>query len=173
MGYCYNCTFILLQMVLKPGHSLCVQVVGRLVQEQDVRFLKKKAAQGNTAFLTAGEDCNLGILWRTPEGIHSQLQLGIQVPGTYAVQLLLNLSLPCQELVHLIVGHLLAEGFVYLVIFLKECNCLGNSLLNHFLHSLFRIQLRLLFQVSDGIAGSHHSLAVELLVHSGKYFKEG
>ena len=173
MGYCDYSTFVLLQMVLKPCNGLCIQVVGRLVQEQDVRLLKKKAAQCNTAFLATGENCNLCILGRTPECIHSQIQLGIQVPGPHAVQLLLHLALPCQELVHLVVGHLLAEGFVYLVIFLKEDNCLGNPFLNHFLHCLLRIQLRLLLKVSDGVAGSNHSLAVELLVHPCQDLEEG
>ena len=173
MGYCDYSTFVLLQMVLKPCDGLCIQMVGRLIQKQDIRLLKKKAAQCHTSLFTTGENCNLGILGRTPECIHSQIQLGIQIPGPHAVQLLLHLALPCQKLVHLVVGHLLSEGFVYLIIFLKEGNCLGNSLLNHFLHCLFLVQLRLLLKISDGVAGSNHSLAVEFLVHPCQDLEEG
>src|SRR3990170_4717593 len=39
MGYCNDSSRIGLQMMLKPCHTLGIEVVGRLVKKQDVRFL--------------------------------------------------------------------------------------------------------------------------------------
>src|SRR3972149_934688 len=46
MGYCNDSTRIVLRMMLKPRHTLGIEVVSRLVKQQDVRFLKEEPAKG-------------------------------------------------------------------------------------------------------------------------------
>ena len=38
MRYCDDGTLVVLQVMLQPGDRFCVQVVGWLIQKQDVRF---------------------------------------------------------------------------------------------------------------------------------------
>ena len=45
VGYGNHRTFILLQMLFQPVDTFRVQVVGRLVQQQDIRLLQQQAGQ--------------------------------------------------------------------------------------------------------------------------------
>ena len=45
--------FVPLQMLFDPGHGFRVQMVGRFIKKQDIRFLKQEPAQGNPAPLAA------------------------------------------------------------------------------------------------------------------------
>ncbi len=45
---------IILQMMFEPGHRFGVEMVGRLVEQQNVGLLQQQAAQGHTAALAAG-----------------------------------------------------------------------------------------------------------------------
>ena len=47
------------QIGFKPGNTLHVQMVGRLIQEKDIRAGKQKFAQRYTGFLTAGKSFDL------------------------------------------------------------------------------------------------------------------
>ena len=44
MGHGNNGPGIALEMVLKPGHALGIEMVGGLIQEQDVWFFEQDAA---------------------------------------------------------------------------------------------------------------------------------
>src|SRR4030042_4430822 len=44
MGYGDDGSKVTLQMLLKPGHGLGVEMVGRLIQKQNIGFLKQEAA---------------------------------------------------------------------------------------------------------------------------------
>ena len=45
-----------LEVLLEPADALGVEVVRRLVEDQDVRLLQQQPAQRDAAFLAAGED---------------------------------------------------------------------------------------------------------------------
>ena len=74
MGNCYYCSLIVLQMVLKPCHTLGIKMVGRLVKKQDVRFFKKESAKCNPASFPAGEQLYRCISRRTSQCIHCHLK---------------------------------------------------------------------------------------------------
>src|SRR3989337_2037022 len=51
MGDCNDSSRIGLKMMLKPRHTLGVQMIRRLVKKQDVRFSKEQPAKGHPAVL--------------------------------------------------------------------------------------------------------------------------
>ena len=68
--------FVLLQVFFEPGDGFGVEVIRRLVEEQNVGFGKEEAAQGHAA----GEDCDGRLTGWATEGVHRQLQFGVQIP---------------------------------------------------------------------------------------------
>ena len=61
MGNEDKCVLVFLQISLEPGDVLFVEVVGRLVKEQDLRLLKKELAQEHFGALAAGELCDIPV----------------------------------------------------------------------------------------------------------------
>ena len=55
MGNRDDGTLVGLQVLLQPEHGLCVQVVGGLVEQQQVGLLQQQLAQCHAAALTTGE----------------------------------------------------------------------------------------------------------------------
>jgi GTP-binding protein LepA len=65
-------SFVLLQVLFQPVNAFCIQVVGRLVEQQDVRFLQQQTAQSHTAAFT----CKKKLLEKQKEGKKKMRQLG-------------------------------------------------------------------------------------------------
>ena len=80
------------EVLLEPQHRLGVQVVGGLIEQEQVGLLQEQLAQRHAATLTPGEDSDIGVRRRAPQGIHGLLQLGVQIPGIRVVDLLLQLA---------------------------------------------------------------------------------
>ena len=81
------------QVLFQPGDRFGVQVVGGLVQQQDVGFGQQQAGQGHAAAFTAGEHLDRRICRRAAQGVHGQLQVAVQVPGVHFVEGLLQAGL--------------------------------------------------------------------------------
>src|SRR4030067_3663891 len=56
MGDCNDSSRIGLQMMLKPCHTLGIEMIRRLIKKQDIRFLKEQPAKGHAALFPACED---------------------------------------------------------------------------------------------------------------------
>ena len=95
---------VLAQVPLEPGHRLGVEVVGRLVEEEDVRLLEQEAAERHASPLAAREHVHHLVGRRAAQGVHRQVQPGVEVPAVVRVQLLLELRLLGRELVEVRVG---------------------------------------------------------------------
>ena len=142
---------ILLQVLLEPVYRLCVEVVGRLVEQEYVRLLQEEAAQSHTAAFTAGERRHRLVVRRTAQSVHGTLEAVVDVPGIGCVQLVLKFSLAVDESVHLFrvfqhsgVGECLVDA-------LKLCQQVHDGLhaLFHYLsHSLLGVELRVWLQVA-------------------------
>ncbi len=50
-----NSALVALEMLFQPIDGFGVEVIGRLIQEEDVGFLQQQTTQGDAAFFTAGE----------------------------------------------------------------------------------------------------------------------
>ena len=62
------------QMLLQPGDGLGVEMVGRLVQQKQVRLLEQQLAECDPATLTTGELGDVGIARRQPQRIHGLIE---------------------------------------------------------------------------------------------------
>ena len=75
-------------------------------------------------------------------------------------------ALPVHQLVHVRVG--IAEGVVDLVELFEQIDDRLHALLDDLADGLRRIELRLLLEEADGVAGREHGLAEEVLVDAGE-----
>ena len=61
MGYNKYSSRIVEQISFQPGNTLHIKVVGRLIQQKDIRAGEKQFTESNTCFLTSGESFNLAF----------------------------------------------------------------------------------------------------------------
>ena len=137
---------VVLEEALEPRDRFGVEVVGRLVEQQEVRRLQQQAAERHAAPLAAGQRGDVGVGRRQPQRVHRQLEPRIEVPGVRRVDLVLDLRLLVEDLVHLLGRQVLAELRVHLVVALEQRLGGGDALLDVAEHGLRRIELRLLLQ---------------------------
>ena len=52
MGHSYDGAFILLKVLLQPVNGLCIEVVGRLVEQENIGLLEQQAAESYTSALS-------------------------------------------------------------------------------------------------------------------------
>ena len=131
---------VLLQVLFQPEHALGVEVVGRLVQQQQIGLGEQQRAQRHPATLTAGKDAHLGIGRRAPKGVHGLLDLAVEVPGVPVVELFLELAHLGEQFVGVVGRHLLGD----LVVLLQQRLDVGDALLHVAKHREALVQLRLL-----------------------------
>ena len=55
MGHDNDAAAVAFKVCLQPGDGFHIQVVGRLIQKQDIRLGEKQLAQGNAGFLPSGK----------------------------------------------------------------------------------------------------------------------
>ena len=72
---------VVLEEALEPGDRLGVEVVGRLVEQQQVRRLQQQPAQRDAAALAARELGDVGVRRRQPQRVHRELELRVEIPG--------------------------------------------------------------------------------------------
>jgi hypothetical protein len=156
---------VLGQVLLEPEHGLGVEVVGGLVEEQQVGLLEQQLAERDAAALATGEGLDVGVRRRTAQGVHRLLELGVEVPGIGVVDVLLELAhLGHQRVeVGVGVGHLLADRVVAVELGLDGT----GALLDVAQDGLVLVELRLLHEDPDGVARGQPRLTVGGLVESG------
>jgi hypothetical protein len=67
-------------------HALGVQVVGGLVEQQQVGLFEQQLAQRDAAALTTGQHVDGGVPGRALQGVHGLLELGVEIPGVAVVE---------------------------------------------------------------------------------------
>ncbi|OPY08532.1 MAG: hypothetical protein A4E66_01843 [Syntrophus sp. PtaB.Bin001] len=164
---------IVFQMVLQPGHGFGVQMVGGLVEEQDVRLLQEEAAKRHPPPLAAGENFYGRVSRRAAQGIHSHFQASVEVPGIQSVQLLLDFRLPFAKAGHFLVVHGLGELLTDPVVFRQEVHRFLNALFHNLPNGQAVVQLWLLFQKTDGISRRGDRLAVVRTIDPGEDTQQG
>ncbi len=157
---------ILLQVEFEPGDRFGIEMVGRLIQKEDVGFLQQKAAKSDAALFAAGEDSHLGVGRRAAQGVHCQFEAGIEVPGIEVVELFLDHGLAVAELLH--IGIRIGKGGVDLFELLEQIDGFLHPFLDDFTHGLGAIDQRFLFEIADGVAGGKDGLTGEVFIDAGK-----
>ena len=102
------------EVALEPLHALGVEVVGRLVEQQQVGLAQQELAQRHPAPLATGEVRDRRVPGRAAQGVHRLLQLGVEVPRVGVVEVLLELAHLLHELVGVVGGHQLRDLVVSL-----------------------------------------------------------
>src|SRR5579883_3168285 len=88
------------EMALQPRHRFGIEMVGRLVEQQHVGPAQQEAAQCNAALLAARQLVDLGVARWAAQRVHRHLDRALQVPAVAGVDLLLQLGLLGDQLVH-------------------------------------------------------------------------
>ncbi|CAL9518780.1 hypothetical protein SUDANB114_03767 [Nocardiopsis dassonvillei] len=154
---------VLGQVLLQPVHTLGVEVVGGLVEQQQVGLLQQELAQGHAALLATGELGDGGVAGRATQRVHRLLQLAVQVPGAPVVELLLELAHLLEQVVGVVRRHLLGD----LVEAGQHRLGLGDAVLDVLQDGLVRVEVGFLREQSDGETGHEPRLAVGRLLDAG------
>ncbi len=93
---------ILLQEPLEPFDALGVEVVGRLVEQQEIGAAQQQPAQGDPAPFATRQRGDIGVVGWTPQRIHGDLDVALEAPGVGCRDPVLELGLQRADL--LVVG---------------------------------------------------------------------
>ena len=169
MGHGQDGTLVILQMLLQPQHGLGVQVVSRLVQQQQVRLAKQQLGQRHAATLTTGEVGHRLIGRRAAQRFHGLLDLGIQFPRVCSVDLLLQSRHLFHQLIGVVGGHFFGDLFIALA----DLEDLTHALFDVLANGLFLVQRRLLHEDAHGCAGIQECLTVGGLIDARHDLQDG
>ena len=153
------------QVLLQPQDRLGVEVVGGLVQEQQVGCLQEQLAQGHAAALATRQDGDVRVRRRAAQGVHRLLQLGVEVPGVGRVEGVLKGAHLSQERVEVRV-RLRHEG-ADLVVTVQLGLDLGHALLDVAQDRLVLVERGFLQQDPHAVASGEAGLAVGRLIDAG------
>ena len=151
VGDRHHGALVVLEEALQPGDRLGVEVVRRLVEEQQVGGGEEQPAERDPAALAAGEGRHVAVALGQPQRVHGPVELRLEAPGVVAVDLLLHLRLLGEQRVEVGVG--LGEGRRDGVEAVEQVAQLADAVLDVAAHVLGRVELGLLLEEADGGTG--------------------
>jgi hypothetical protein len=156
---------VVAQEALQPGHRLGVEVVGGLVEQQQVGPRQQQPAQRHPAALAAREGGDVGVARRDAQRVHGDLDGAGQVPGAGGLDLRLEVGLAGAQL--LVVGVGIGPAGHDLVVLAEQRGDLTDAVHHVAVHVLGRVELRLLLEHAHAEAGGEAGLAGEPVVDPG------
>ncbi len=156
---------VLAEEPLQPLDRLGVEMVRRLVEQEQVRVLEQQPAERHAALLAAREPGHLGVVRRTAQGVHRDVDVAFQVPRVGGRDPVLEDGLLGAD--GLVVGVRVGPARHHGVVLLDEAGDRADAVHHVALDVLGRIQLRLLGEVAHGEAGRQAGLAGEPVVEPG------
>ena len=156
---------VLVEEALEPVDRLGVEVVRRLVEQQQVRMLEEEPREGDAAPLAAAERGHVLVVRRTAERVHRDVDVALQVPGIGGVDPVLERRLLGADrlVVGVGVGPLGHDGVVLVDEVLDGADAVEDVALD----VLRRVELRLLVEVADRESGRQPRVAGEPVVEAG------
>ena len=150
------------QELLEPLDALCVEVIGGLVEQQDVGLGEQQPAQRDATLLAARERGDLGVPRRQAQRVGGDLHLQVRAVGVNGVDDRFELRLLGGELVEIGIG--LRVRRVDLLEALLRRKRFSETLFHRFAHGFFRVELRLLREEPDLHVrqGDHFALEIRL-----------
>ena len=152
-------------MLLEPQDGLGVQVVGGLIEQEQIGCLDEELAQRDTATLTARQDRDRLVRRGAAQGVHRLVELGVDIPGIGGVDLGLQLAHLIHESIE--VGVRVRHLFGDLVKAGELAENVGGAQAHVLDDGLRLIEDGLLHEDADRVAGGQTSLAVGRLIESG------
>ncbi len=158
MGHGDHGAGVLVQELFEPQDRFGVQVVGGLVEQQQVGGLKQQLAQRHTAAFATRAHGDRGVGVGALQRVHRLLELRVEVPAVRGVDLGLQLA----HLVHqrVEVGVWIRHLLAYLVEARDFLRDITERHLDVLAHGLVVVERRLLLQDADGEARGQCRLAV-------------
>ena len=96
----YNRASVLLQVAFEPRNAFGIEMVGRLVQEQEVGTFEQDLAKCHASAFTAGKRADLGVAGRQAHRVHGDFNAAIEVPSLGGFDRVLYLGLFVEQGVH-------------------------------------------------------------------------
>ena len=93
-----------LEEALEPGDRLGVEMVRRLVEQEQVRRREEQARERDPAALAARERRHVAVALGQPQRVHRAIERRVEAPGVGAVDLVLHLRLLGEQRVEVGVG---------------------------------------------------------------------
>ena len=90
MGDGHDGARVLVEEPLQPVDRLGVEVVRRLVEQEQVRVLEEEPAERDAALLAAGQRRDVGVVGRAAQRVHRDVDVALEVPGVGRVDLVLE-----------------------------------------------------------------------------------
>ena len=91
-----------LQEALEPVDALCIQMIGRLIQNEDVGFGEQQATERYPAFFPAGELVRRGLGRGQTQGVHRSFDGAVEIPAVAGLDRVLHVGHLLHELVHVV-----------------------------------------------------------------------
>jgi len=158
---------VLLEKTLEPRDGLGVQVIGRLVEQQQIGLLEQNSTQRHAAPLATRERRHVGVTRRHAQRVHGDLDGAVQLPEIRRIDPILQRRLLLEQRVHLVVIERLREASAHLLEAPQQLALRSNSLLDVPEHVQGRVEGGLLGQMPDANAGGRAGLAHEVFVEAG------
>lgn len=171
VGNRHHGAFEVVQEAFQPGDGLGVEVVGRFVEQQHIRFFQQQTAQRDAAAFTTGKISDFRIPVRQAQGVGRALQLDVQVMAVVRLDNLFELALLCGKLIEVRIR--LGVFGIDFVQPLQRVNHFGDRFFHGLAHGVFRVELRLLRQVADFDAGLRTRFTFDLGVDTGHDAQQG
>ena len=89
MGHGDDGACVLIEEPLEPVDRLGIEMVGRLVEQQQVGMLKQESRERDAAPLATTQRRHVLVVGRTAERVHRDLDVALDVPGIGRVDLVL------------------------------------------------------------------------------------
>ena len=150
VGHCNDGAGVVLERALQPGDRLGVEMVGGLVEEEEVGLGEEETGHGDTSNLAAGKVLNAPVAGWCAEGVHRDLDRALEIPGTGGFDLGFEVGLFGTEFLVVSVG--IAPGGEHLVVLGKHCRRIAGTVHHVFEDGLGRIELGFLLQHADRVA---------------------
>ncbi len=109
MGDDHHGSGIIVQRMLQPGDAFGVEVVGGLVQQQQIGLFQQQPAQRDAPPLAARQLGDFGIGRRAAQRIQCDLHPSVEVPAFLRIDFRLEVGLLGEQFVHLVVAHRFGE----------------------------------------------------------------
>ena len=153
------------QVAFEPGGGLGVEMVGRLVEQQQLGLFQQQLAHGDAAALAARELVDGPVIRRAAQRVHRLVDLGIEIPQALGLDLVLEIGHLVGGLVRIVHGEL--------VVAVEDRLLRGDAEHDVLAHGQALVELRLLRQVADARAFRDPGLAGPFLVHAGHDLEQG
>ena len=157
----------LLKVSLEPGDRFGVEMIGGLIEQQQVGLLEQDPAERDPAAFPARQRGDIRVAGREPQRFHGDIDLAIEIPKVHRFDPFLQGTLLLEQPVHLLVRHRLGESGGDRLEFAEQRALLPYRLEHVAADVEGRIQGRLLGQVPDPDPLGRAGIALKIRIDPG------